>query len=79
MHLLLMLFPNTKFLPPPPRKQPVNIGEHPAVPTQPADNPTNRMSLLARDGVPHATIDGAISQLLLTWDVAASIAPPARF
>jgi hypothetical protein len=37
------------------------------------------MSLLARDGVPHATIDGAISQLLLTWDVAASIAPPARF
>lgn len=34
------------------------------------------VSILARDGVPHATIDAAISQLLLTWDVAASITPP---
>ena len=34
------------------------------------------VSILARDGVPHAAIDTAISQLLLTWDIAASIAPP---
>ena len=34
------------------------------------------VSILARDGVPHAAIDAAISQLLLTWDIAASIAPP---
>lgn len=34
------------------------------------------VSILARDGVPHAAIDAAISQLLLTWDIAASIASP---
>ncbi len=34
------------------------------------------VSLLARDGVPHSTLDAAISQLLLTWDVAASITAP---
>ncbi|MBV4451721.1 MULTISPECIES: TetR/AcrR family transcriptional regulator [Pseudomonas] len=36
------------------------------------------VSILARDNVPHATLDAAISQLLLTWDVAASTAPPIR-
>ena len=36
------------------------------------------ISILARDNVPHATIDAAISQLLLTWDIAASTAPPIR-
>ncbi|TFY88974.1 TetR/AcrR family transcriptional regulator [Pseudomonas kairouanensis] len=36
------------------------------------------ISILARDNVPHATIDAAITQLLMTWDVAASIAPPIR-
>lgn len=34
------------------------------------------VSILARDNVPHATINAAISQLLLTWDIAASTAPP---
>ena len=34
------------------------------------------VSILARDNVPHAVIDGAITQLMLTWDVAASIVPP---
>ncbi|WP_458375650.1 TetR/AcrR family transcriptional regulator [Pseudomonas pergaminensis] len=34
------------------------------------------VSILARDGVPHAAIDAAISQLLLIWDIAASIASP---
>jgi len=34
------------------------------------------VSILARDNVPHAVIDGAITQLLLTWDVAASIVAP---
>ena len=36
------------------------------------------VSILARDNVPHATLDAAISQLLLTWDIAASTAPPIR-
>ncbi|NWE23331.1 TetR/AcrR family transcriptional regulator [Pseudomonas sp. P7548] len=36
------------------------------------------VSILARDNVPHATINAAISQLLLTWDIAASTAPPTR-
>lgn len=34
------------------------------------------VSILARDNVPHAVIDGAITQLLMTWDIAASTAPP---
>ncbi|MGF6097646.1 TetR/AcrR family transcriptional regulator [Pseudomonas sp. 18175] len=34
------------------------------------------VSILARDHVPHAVIDGAITQLLLTWDAAASIITP---
>ena len=33
------------------------------------------VSILARDGVPAQTIDAAISRLLRTWDVAASITP----
>ncbi|MGY2374292.1 TetR/AcrR family transcriptional regulator [Pseudomonas sp. SDO524_S393] len=36
------------------------------------------VSILARDHVPYAVIDGAISQLLLTWDLAASLTPPTR-
>ncbi len=36
------------------------------------------VSILARDNVPHATLDAAISQLLLTWDVAASTTAPTR-
>lgn len=31
------------------------------------------VSILARDNVPHAVINSAITQLLMTWDVAASI------
>ncbi len=34
------------------------------------------VSILARDNVPHAVIDAAITQLLLTWDVAASVVAP---
>lgn len=34
------------------------------------------VSLLARDNTPHAVIDAAISQLLMTWDMAASIVAP---
>jgi hypothetical protein len=34
------------------------------------------VSILARDNVPHATLDAAISQLLMSWDVAASSVPP---
>ncbi len=50
--------------------------------TQPAvmatvfDSFLQGVSILARDNVPPAAIDAAISQLLLTWDIAASIAPP---
>lgn len=36
------------------------------------------VSILARDDVPHAAIDAAINQLLLTWDMTASTAPPIR-
>ncbi|PMX28780.1 MULTISPECIES: TetR/AcrR family transcriptional regulator [Pseudomonas] len=36
------------------------------------------ISILARDNVPHATIDAAISHILLTWDIAAATAPPIR-
>jgi len=32
-------------------------------------------SILARDNVPHAILDAAISQLLVTWDAAASSVP----
>ena len=34
------------------------------------------VSILARDNIPHAVIDGAITQLLSTWDMAASIVAP---
>lgn len=38
------------------------------------------VSILARDNVPHVAIDAAITQLLLTWDVAAStVAPRTHF
>lgn len=33
------------------------------------------VSILARDNVPHAILDAAISQLLVTWDAAASSVP----
>ena len=36
------------------------------------------VSIQARDNVPHAVIDAAISQLMLTWDIAAATAPPHR-
>ncbi|MCP1511966.1 TetR/AcrR family transcriptional regulator [Pseudomonas rhodesiae] len=36
------------------------------------------VSILARDNVPHARLDAAISQLLVTWDVAASTVAPAE-
>ena len=35
------------------------------------------VSLLARDNTPHAVIDAAITQLLMTWDIAASLVAPA--
>ncbi|WP_313059813.1 TetR/AcrR family transcriptional regulator [Pseudomonas rhodesiae] len=35
------------------------------------------VSILARDNVPHAILDAAISQLLVTWDAAASSVPAA--
>jgi hypothetical protein len=50
--------------------------------TQPAamasvfDSFLQGVSILARDDVPHATLHAAISQLLLTWDIAASTVPP---
>ncbi|MBO0495409.1 TetR/AcrR family transcriptional regulator [Pseudomonas sp. Marseille-Q1929] len=34
------------------------------------------VSILTRDNVPHAVIDAAITQLLLTWDVAAAVVAP---
>lgn len=36
------------------------------------------VSILARDDVPYKVIDAAISQILLTWDIAASTTPPIR-
>lgn len=36
------------------------------------------VSILARDNVPHAVIDSAITQVLMTWDIAASTEPPTR-
>lgn len=33
------------------------------------------ISILARDNTPHEVIDAAITQILLTWDIAASTAP----
>jgi AcrR family transcriptional regulator len=36
------------------------------------------VSILARDNVPHAVLDAAISQLLVTWDAAASSVPAAE-
>ncbi|NCE87684.1 TetR/AcrR family transcriptional regulator [Pseudomonas sp. Q1] len=36
------------------------------------------VSILARDNVPHESIDAAINHLLLTWDIAAATAPPIR-
>ncbi len=36
------------------------------------------VSILARDNVPHAILDAAISQLLMTWDAAASSVPAAE-
>jgi AcrR family transcriptional regulator len=59
----------------------VRLGQLPQQ-TQPAvmasvfDSFLQGVSILARDNVPHATLDAAISQLLVSWDVAASIAPP---
>ncbi|MCP1518886.1 AcrR family transcriptional regulator [Pseudomonas migulae] len=35
------------------------------------------ISILARDNTPHEVIDAAITQILLTWDITASSAPPA--
>lgn len=34
------------------------------------------VSILARDNLPHAVIDAAITQLLMTWDSAASLVAP---
>lgn len=48
----------------------------PAVMASVFDSFLQGVSILARDNVPHATLDAAISQLMLGWDVAASIAPP---
>ncbi|MCP1464541.1 TetR/AcrR family transcriptional regulator [Pseudomonas sp. S3E17] len=59
----------------------VRLGQLPQQ-TQPAamasvfDSFLQGVSILARDNVPHAILDAAISQLLVSWDVAASIAPP---
>ncbi|MDY7532094.1 TetR/AcrR family transcriptional regulator [Pseudomonas sp. Bout1] len=36
------------------------------------------VSILARDGVDANTIDNAIGQLMLTWDLSAATAPPTR-
>lgn len=53
--------------------------------TQPAvmatvfDSFLQGISILARDNVPHAVIDAAISQVLKTWDMSASVvAPPIK-
>jgi AcrR family transcriptional regulator len=50
----------------------------PAVMATVFDSFLQGVSILARDNVPHASIDAAISQLLLTWDIAASTTPPIR-
>lgn len=50
----------------------------PAVMATVFDSFLQGVSILARDNVPHATIDAAITGLLMTWDAAASIAPPIR-
>jgi hypothetical protein len=34
------------------------------------------ISILARDNTQHEGIDAAITQILLTWDIAASTEPP---
>ena len=51
---------------------------NPAVMASVFDSFLQGVSILARDNVPHATLDAAINQLLLTWDIAASTAPPIR-
>lgn len=51
---------------------------NPAVMAAVFDSFLQGVSILARDNVPHATLDAALSQLLLTWDVAASTVPPVR-
>ncbi|MBC3303108.1 TetR/AcrR family transcriptional regulator [Pseudomonas sp. SWRI18] len=51
---------------------------NPAVMAAVFDSFLQGVSILARDNLPHATLDAALSQLLLTWDVAASTAPPVR-
>lgn len=51
---------------------------NPAVMAAVFDSFLQGVSILARDNVPHATLDAALNQLLLTWDVAASTAPPVR-
>lgn len=59
----------------------VRLGQLPQH-TQPAvmasvfDSFLQGVSLLARDGVPQATLDAAISQLLLVWDISASTVAP---
>ncbi|MDR9878793.1 TetR/AcrR family transcriptional regulator [Pseudomonas allii] len=50
----------------------------PAVMATVFDSFLQGISILARDNVPHASIDAAISHLLLTWDIAASTVPPIR-
>ncbi|RMT94481.1 hypothetical protein ALP39_00551 [Pseudomonas marginalis pv. marginalis] len=59
----------------------VRLGQLPAH-TQPVvmatvfDSFLQGVSILARDGMAHSAIDAAISQLMLTWDVAASVTSP---
>lgn len=48
----------------------------PAVMATVFDSFLQGVSILARDDVPHKSIDAAITQLLMTWDVAASISAP---
>ncbi|MCR4539077.1 TetR/AcrR family transcriptional regulator [Pseudomonas sp. 18.1.10] len=59
----------------------IRAGQLPAMPSGAAmaavfDSFLQGVSILARDNVPHAVIDAAITQLLLTWDVAASVVAP---
>lgn len=59
----------------------IRAGQLPARTNPPAmaavyDSFLQGVSILARDGVEHALIDTAIGQLMLTWDISASTAPP---
>jgi len=59
----------------------IRSGELPATLYAPAvatvfDSFLQGISILARDNTQHEVIDAAITQLLLTWDIAASTVPP---